>query len=360
MYKRLLVLLTAGLIIAGCSQQPEEASEEQVRTVNVETQMVETGKFERFLRLVGTVKSRNDVRISAEVTGRVNEYYVAEGDRINRGEPILKIDDSQLRRELERLEAATAQARENYERLKRLYEQDEIGSEMDYLNARYTYEQSRASLEAVKENIAKTTITAPFDATLEQKMVEEGEMASPGTVLVRLIGSNNLRVITGVPSAYSDVIEKGDMARIWFDFQNSDTLELPITFVGQSIEPQTRTFEVEMQLPAKGKSYKVDMIANVMVRTLQLEEAIVLGSEYIIQTDENNVVYKVAKNDNGQTIAKAVPVTLGAAYKNEVVVENGLNPGDQLITVGSSFLQDSMRITVVDEVSSSGVAQSNQ
>ncbi len=358
MYKQLLVILTAGLLTAGCTQQPDEATEEQVRTVNVESQTAKPEKFERFLRLVGTVKSRNDVRISSEVTGRVNEYFVEEGDRIKKGEPILKIDDSQLRREQERLEAVTAQARENFERLKKLYEQDEIGSEMDYLNARYSYEQNRASLESVKESIAKTTITAPFDASLEQKMVEEGEMASPGTVLVRLIGSDNLRVITGVPSTYSDVVEKGDVARVWFDFQNSDTLDLPITFVAQSIDPQTRTFEVEMRLP-EGSNYKVDMIANLMVRTLELEEAIVLGSEYVIQTDENNVVYTVAKDDDGHTIAKAVPVKLGAAYKNEVVVEDGLNPGDQLITVGSSFLQDSMRISVVDEVSS-GLAQRNQ
>lgn len=359
MYKQLLyITLTAALLAAGCSPEEEASTEDLVKKVNVETERAEPESFDRFLKLVGSVKSQNDVQISAEVSGRVNEYYVEQGDRIKKGEPILKIDDSQLIQERERLEAVTAQSRENFQRLKRLYEQDSVGSEMDFLNARYNYEQNRAALEAVKINIEKTTVTAPFDARLEQKIIEEGEMANIGAVLVRLIGSDRLRVVTGVPSGYSDVVEKGDMARVWFDYQNSDTLQLPISFVGKSIDTQTRTFEVEARLPAGG-NYKIDMIANMMVRTLELENVIVLGSEYVIQTDEENIVYTVAKNAEDQTIAKAVPVKLGAAYKNEVVIEDGLEPGDEIITVGSSFLQDSMRISVLGKVSS-GVAKSNQ
>lgn len=359
MYKPLLfTALTIAFVTSACTPPEEEASEELVRTVNVETRTVETEKFERFLKLVGTVQSQNDVQISSEVSGRIREYYVEQGEQVKRGEPILKIDDSQLLREKERLEAATEQSRENYERLKQLYEEENVGSEIDYLNARYTYEQNRASLESVKVSISKTTVEAPFDAVLEQKMLEEGEMANPGAVLVRLIGSNRLKVSTGVPSIYSDVIDKGDMTRIWFDFQKSDTLNLPISFVGQSIDPQTRTFEVEMRLPSVNRRYKVDMIANIMIRTQELDEAIVVGSEYIFQENGNNIVYTVAKNDQGNTIARSVPVKMGPAYRNDIVIEEGLKPGDTLITVGASFLQDNMRINIVD-TRNSGIAQGN-
>ncbi|HKK44859.1 MAG TPA: efflux RND transporter periplasmic adaptor subunit [Balneolaceae bacterium] len=346
------------LVAAGCSQNTPPKQEEQVKTVNVETQIVEPRHFERYLKLVGNVKAQNDVRISAEVSGRIQRYYIEQGDHIKKGEPILKIDDSQLKREQERLEAVTAQAKDNYERLKNLYQQDSVGSEMDYLNAKYNYQQNKASLEAVKVNIAKTTVKAPFDAMVENVMLEEGEMAVPGAVLVRLIGTNRLKISTGVPSTYSDVVNKGDMAQIWFDFQLADTLRLPITFVGNSISPQARTFEVEIKLPSESDDYKVDMLANVMIRTMSQENAIIVGKEYIYQNQEQNLVYTVDKNENGVLIARAKPVTLGPSYKNDVMITNGLQKGDRLITVGSSFLQDNMRINIVDE-SSGNIAQEN-
>lgn len=355
------VLLTGILItvlLIGCSEEQQTTEQELVKTVNVETQTIEPQEFERYLKLVGTIEAQNDVRISAEVSGRIMNYFVEQGDQIQKGDPILKIDDSQLIRERERLDAITAQARENYERLKRLFEQDSVGSEIDYLNAKYNYEQNKASLESVKVNIAKTTVTAPFDATVEDVVLEEGEMASPGTVLVRLIGTNQLKVSAGVPSIYSDVVAKGDMAQIWFDFQKADTLNLPISFVGKSISPQARTFEVEIKLPPETENYKVDMIANVMVRTLQEEKVIVIGKEYVFQNGNQEVVYIVSTNQEGNHIARMKPVTLGPSYKNNVIIASGLEQGEELITVGSSFLQDNMRIEIVDQRSNK-LAQGN-
>lgn len=341
-------VLTVFLII-GCSEKQPAPQEELVKTVNVETETIHPESFERYLKLVGTVESQNDVQISAEISGRIMEYFVGQGDQVKKGEPILKIDDSQLVRERERLKAVTAQAKENYERLKRLYEQDSVGSEIEYLNAKYNYQQNKASLEGVKVNIDKTTVKAPFDATVENIRLEEGEMATPGAVLVRLIGTDKYKISAGVPSVYSDVVNQGDRARIWFDFQRADTLQLPITFVGKSISPQARTFNVEMKLPPGAESYKVDMIANVMIRTYEEQNAIVIGEEFVYQQDNQNVVYVVGKNKEGKNVARSKVVNLGVSYKNNVVVDKGLESGDRLITVGSSFLQDQMRINIVDQ-----------
>lgn len=360
MTSRLLITgILATIFFVGCSEEQHPNQEEQVKTVNVETRMLENQPFERYLKLVGTIEAPNDVRLSAEVSGRIEKYFVEQGENIKKGDPILKIDDEQLVRERERLEAVVAQAKENYERLKRLFEQDNIGSEIEYLNAKYNYEQNKASLEAVKVSISKSTVVAPFDATVENIVMEQGEMASPGAVLVRLIGTKNLKVSTGVPAMYADVVNKDDMARIWFDFQREDTLKLPISFVGKSISPQARTFEVEVKLPPDSGDYKVDMIANLMVRTRQIDNSIVIGEEFVYQNNNNNVVYVVAEDDSGNKIAKMQLVKLGSSYKNNVVIAEGLKAGDELITVGSSFLQDSMRITVV-ESRENRIAQQNQ
>lgn len=354
----IIILLILGLLSA-CSQQEEAAQEDLVKTVNVETEILEPRVFNRYLRLVGTVESLNDVQISAEVSGRIEKFFVQKGKQVRKGEPILKIDDSKLLQEKARLEAQTEQAREQYERLQRVFEQDSIGSELDVINARANYRQSKSALESIKVDIENTTVSAPFDAILEDRLLETGEMASPGMPLLRLIGREKLTITAGVPSRFSDVVSTGDMAEVWFDFESSDTLSLPITFVGESIDPQARTFEIEIALPPKTGNYKIDMIANVKLRTLQRENAVVIGEEYVYQKEQGFVVYTVAQNEEGKAVAREHLVQLGPSYENSVVIESGLEPGQQLITVGSSFLQNDTRIEIVDR-DSDEIAQSNQ
>ncbi len=353
----ILIALIAGLLTA-CAQEQEVSQEELVKTVNVHTEILQPTVFERYLRLVGTVESLNDVNISAEVSGRIERYYADKGSRVTKGEQILKIDDSKLLQEKARLEAQTVQAREQYERLQRVFEQDSIGSEIDIINARSAYRQSKSALESIKVDLQNTTVSAPFDAILEDRMLEVGEMASPGMALVRLIGRDRLTVSAGVPSRFSDVVNIGDQAEVWFDFQSSDTLSLPITYVAESIDPQARTFEIEIALPAKAEKYKIDMIANVKLKTLQRDSVIVVGEEYVYQKEQGFVVYTVEENEQGNSVAREHLVKLGPSHENNVVIEEGLTRGQQLITVGSSFLQNDTRVEVVKN-GSEEIAQSN-
>lgn len=349
MNKKYIIAIVSVLgIVTACSQEQETPQEELVKTVNVETEILEPKVFNRYLRLVGTVESLNDVLISAEVSGRIEKYYIEKGTQVKKGAPILKIDDDKLLQEKARLEAQTGQAREQYERLKKVFEQDSIGSEIDVINTRSAYQQSKSALESIKVDIKNTTVRAPFDAIFEDRMLEAGEMASPGMALVRIIGREQLKVTAGVPSRFSDVVSPGDEAEVWFDFASSDTLSLPITYVAESIDPQARTFKIEIALPPKAEKYKIEMIANVKLRTLQRKGAVVIGEEYVYQKERGFVVYTVEENEEGNLVAKEQLVQLGPSYENNVVIEAGLEPGRRLITVGSSFLQDDTRIEIVD------------
>lgn len=355
---KILILLFASVIIVSCSGDEQEKQEDATKAVNVETRIIEPQTFEQYLNLVGTVESENDVQISAEVSGRIEQYYVDKGDVIAKGAPILKIDDSRLQREQDRLQAQVEQAQERYERLKQLFEQDSIGAEMDVINARTTYKERQSALETVEVDLRNTTVRAPFTATLDEKLLETGEMASPGATLFRLIGTKNLKVVAGIPSRFSDAVSEGDRAQVWFDFNTADTLRLPISYVGQSINQDARTFKVEIDLPRETRNFKIDMNANVKVRIFKRDSSVVVGEEYIYQKEKGNVVYTVARSDSGTSVASERWIQIGPSYKNRVMIESGLNVGEELITVGSSFLQDSMHINIVEKQKNE-IAQKN-
>ncbi|MEX2368766.1 MAG: efflux RND transporter periplasmic adaptor subunit [Balneolaceae bacterium] len=342
----LLLIFTVSLVLLSCeTEAPEESETELVRTVNVELLELEPEDFASYLRLVGTVTTSQDVRISAEVSGRVLEFYKREGDSVRKGGQILKIDDQKLRQEVRRLRAVTEQSRENYERLQRLYETDDIGSEIEVLNARYTYEQNQASLESMEVDLENTSIKAPFNGEIEEILVETGERVSPGTPVLRLISRSGMKITVGIPGRYSGDVDRGDEAEVWFDFAPENRLNLPISFVGSTIDPLNRTFKADLELPDDVVNAKIDMLANVRLRTHHIPEVIVVGEEFIFRRDDHYVAYVAGENEEGQPVAVERSLDLGPTYGNRVVVNEGLNAGDRLITLGSSYLQDGTRIS---------------
>lgn len=356
-----LLSVGIGLLLAtGCSSdEAATPQDELVKSVNVHTQQLEPKSFTSYVRMIGSVESAQDVRLSAEVGGRILKYYADEGDLVDKGEIIAKINDEQLKQEEARLEALTEQSYEQFKRQERLWKQDSIGSEIEYLNAKYRYQQNKAALERVRVDLGNTEVRAPFRAILNQKLMEEGEMVAPGTPMVRLIAQDRLKIKAGVPARYAEMVNPGDTAMVWFDTIDSDTLRGPIHYVSNSIDPQARTFSIEMVIPNKDRYYKVGMIANVRLRLQHMRKELVIGSEYVYRKEGQYVVYTADTNSDGQKIAREKAVELGPSYKNQVIVRKGIKPGEKLITIGSSFLEDEMRIEVVEEEQNT-FAESNQ
>lgn len=351
----IIVILAFGFLYA-CETETAEV-EQAVKTVNVETQQVEPEIFESYLQQVGTVTTNRDVLVSSEVSGRIVNLNKEEGEQVQEGETVIKVDDRKLQQELNRLQATTSQSRENYERLKRLYEEQDIGSEIDYLNAKYTFEQNLAALESIRVDLENTSISAPFTGILETVLTEVGEMVSPGTPVFRLISRQSKKVELGVPARFAGSVDLGDMAEVWFDYDTETRYQLPVTFIGNTIDPMNRTFTVEIDLPAELNQVKIDMIANVRLRTERIEDAIVVGEEYVFQKEGNNVVYVSSQDEQGNPIAVERVVSLGSAYGNNIVIRNGLVAGDELVTVGASYLQDGSRIVNVEDEQSQMVAE---
>ncbi|MEO1023568.1 MAG: efflux RND transporter periplasmic adaptor subunit [Bacteroidota bacterium] len=360
MNTRIINIVSIALFFSwvGCGGEQEvtQEPEELVKTINVTTTEVGLDTFNSFVRVVGTVETSDDIMISAEVSGKVIRFYIEEGARVKKGQYIAKIDDAKLTQEKARLEAQTAQAKTSYERLQKVYDEDGIGSEIDVLNAKYVYEQSVAALKSIQVDLENTVIKAPFNAILENTMVEEGEMVTPGMPVVRLIGSDAYILNAGVPARYASAVTKGDEVDYWFDVEANDVKKGVISYVGSSVTPSNRTFSVEVVLP-DSKALKVDMIANMRLKTYEQDSVVVVSEEFVYSKDDRYVIYVLGENDEGKTIASEREVELGLSYRTKVIIKDGLTVGEQLITLGSAFLDDGMRVTVKNPENTTLAAQ---
>ena len=205
--KRGILSLLAVLAISGCGTAQADGidrmdSDEFVRIINVEVARIETEKFVEEIRLTATAVANQDVMVSAEESGVIREIFVDKGVQVESGAPLAKIDDRVLAAQVEQARAVAELAGQTWERRKRLWEEDRIGSEIAYLEARFGAEQSMAALKGLEERLARTTIRAPFSGVWDERHVEIGSMVAPGQSVGRLIDLDPVRVGAGVPERY--------------------------------------------------------------------------------------------------------------------------------------------------------------
>ncbi len=350
-------------VLASCSGEAAQVEpgsdaalvQESVRVVNVESMTITAEPFQDFLNVIGTVKASEDINLAAEGSGRIIEMKVRRGSRVAKGAPIAKIDDAQIVLEVERLRAQNENARENYERRKAIWDKDKIGSELDLIAAKTTFEQTEAAMKLLELQLDRTVIRAPFNAVVEDIISEVGETVAPGTPVVRLISDGSVRVRAGVPARYAESVRVGDSVEITFEEFQGDVISSKVVFVGSSIDPQARTFTVEANIPNQGNRYKIDMVSNVRIRTRSFEEVLVLAQEYVFRNEDGYQVYLVGTDDNGNPVAESRQVTTGAMFNNRVVITSGLEVGDEVITTGAASVENMTRVRVI-KTDTSGVA----
>jgi len=346
----LLVALLPAAVIAGCGSDARadggEVEEVFRRVINVETLSVVPRGFEERIRVAGTVQANIDVVISAEESGVIREVLVDRGATVREGQPIVRIDDRILRAQVDEAEARATLARESWERRRRLFEDDGVGAELAYLEARYQAEQAEASLALLLERLDRTVVRAPVSGILESRDVEIGTMVSTGTPVARIVQIDPVKVVGGVAERYAGDIGTGSAAWVTFDALGGERQSASIRYVGATVNPRNRTFEIELRMPNPGGVIKPEMVAAIEVVLRDLEGVIVIPQESVIRVEEGYVAF-VAVEEGGQAMARVRPVRLGPMRSNEVVVEEGLQPGDRVIVVGQNQVANGDLVQVV-------------
>ncbi len=340
-------------VVASCGGDAEAVDsgndgvliEGTARVINVETQTVVSGEFVEIIRLTGIVLADQDVTISAEESGVIRRILVDKGTEVKAGQPLFRIDDEILKSQVEESAAQAALANETWERRKRLYEDDQVGSELAYLEAKYNAEQAAARLALLQTRLGQTVIRAPIAGVLESRMVEVGTMVSVGTQVARVVTRDPIKVVAGVPERYAADVAVGAVATVFFDVLDLSKAGV-LSYVGATVDPRNRTFPIELEMPNPNGTVKPQMVANVSVVRRVLADAVVVPQEALVRVEAGYRVFVVEGSGEESTVVSR-SVETGASQQNGVVIESGLEAGDRLIVVGQQQVSAGDRVTVV-------------
>ncbi|EIM78365.1 RND family efflux transporter MFP subunit [Nitritalea halalkaliphila LW7] len=315
-----------------------EFGKETRKTVLITTVEAEKGTFQHFVEVSGAVLSKKNVNISGEVSGRVQEIVAVEGMQVKKGAVLARIDAESVQRNMEELETQLDLARTVFEKQERLWEQ-EIGTEIQYLEAKNRKEQLEKNLASLQTQMDRTTIRAPFNGTVEMVNVRLGELVQPGTPMFQFIGDSDLFIEADLSERYIGSISRNDEVEVRFPSLGvAETTK--VTAVGAVINQNNRTFKVEARLPDLPKA-KPNMIAVLRVRDYQAEDAVIIPNYLILQDNKGDYVYVV---ESGQS--KKRYIKRGMVYQERTEILEGLQGGETLVDKGFRDVGDNFNVSI--------------
>ena len=334
----------------GCGGAESEVDEIAVETqntgriINVHTRSLQPRRFADEIRLTGTVVADRTVTVAAEEGGTVRAVLADKGDRVEAGQVILRLDEELLRAQRDETSARRALAEEMWRRKKRLWEEDGIGTEGEYLEAQYAADQTRAQLALIEERLRRTAVRAPFGGILDERTAEVGAVLAPGEPVALIHDLDPLRVAAGVPERYAARVAVGARATVTFSALG-ETCQARVAYVGAAVHPGNRTFPIELELAEPPGVIKPEMVADVALVHRVLDDVVVVPREGLVRTEDGFSAFVVIAGPEGPVV-EVRPVIIGPSSRDEVVITSGLLPGDAMVVVGQKQITHGDRVRV--------------
>jgi membrane fusion protein (multidrug efflux system) len=300
--------------------------------------------FSHYLDIQGNVDTKENILVQPEFSGTLTSLTVKAGQRVIKGQILGRVDDAGLSQQLASLESSYALAKTTFERQKNLWDK-KIGSEIQFLQAQNQMTAAQKGVAQLKAQLSKTVIHAPFSGTIDEVFVEKGQVVAPSPQgLMRIVNLNNMFVSTSVPESYIGKLKVGDQVDVFLTSLNK-TYKGKVRQVGNFINPNNRSFGIEVGLPNPDNLLRPNQVAKLKIVDYSSKNAIVVPTG-IIQEDGTgaNYVY-VVEASNGKTgTAKKVIVEVGKSSDNVTEILSGLSTNDIIVTEGVNSISNGMKL----------------
>jgi len=354
--KKLMLLLgvlgfSAGIQVVAMAQMAQMAQSE-AQAANVRVARASIQSLAPLTVVPGTVVSRNDAKLAAEVTGRLLE--VADvGTVVVKDDVIARIEDTtiKLRRDELQAEVVRAQARLRYlESEERRYVQladsnlaaatklEQTRSDRDV--SRSDLQIARSRLAQVEDQLARTRIRAPFDGIVVERLMMPGERVDIGRTVARIVDQQRLEVIARAPLEYYSYVRPGQQLELRTGPVVVSGTVRTVVAVGSE---NTHLFEVRLDIASN--RFPVGQTLRLSIPTSDVREALVVPRDALVLRPEGVTVFVV---DNNQT-ARQVSVKTGIGTREQIEVLGDIKDGDKVIIRGNERLQPGQPVAIMND-----------
>ncbi len=295
--------------------------------LNVSAHITKPETLENEVNTTGTVLANEEVELRSEISGKIIKIFFREGSNVNRGELLVKINDEELRAQLERARYRVKLLEDREYRQKVLLQREAISRE-DYDVSLNELNVARSEVELAEAQINKTEIKAPFSGRIGLKSVSEGSFVTSSIIIATLQNINPIKIDFSVPEKYSLQVQKGD--KVTFSVTGTDEVfSGEIYAVEPKIDPVTRTLKIRAIYQNNAGRILPGSFAGVKLVLKKINNAIMIPTQSVVPELKGQKVF-LFKNG----IAVPQIIETGIRKEETIQVIRGLNVNDTLITSG--------------------------
>ena len=332
--------------------------------------------FAHYIELQGKVDAEGIAYVAPSGPGgQVKAIFVKAGQRVGKGQLILKLDDAMARQGVDaaqqmvvsaqqqtgQIKARLDQAESIYTRYQNLWKQG-IGAEIQVVNAKADFEAISAQLRSAQAQVGSaqaqvrlaqeqanmSNVYAGISGMIEEMNVKVGEFFSPQSAAmpgagIRIVNNNNLKVVTNVPENYITRVKKGDKVEIVIADSGKPPYKSMISMVGGTIDATTRSFTTEAKLPSDPQ-LKPNQTATLKILDYEVKATVAVPVN-VVQSDEKGKYVYVMEKAGDKSVARKKMVNVGEAYNGFIEIKSGLTGGELIITQGYQTVYDGQTVT---------------
>ncbi|QTE21749.1 efflux RND transporter periplasmic adaptor subunit [Polaribacter cellanae] len=317
----------------------------------ITTYKVKEEVFNHFIELQGNVQTKQNVLVYPETPGILKNVYVKEGQRVSKGQVLAKIDDGGMSSQLAQLEANEQLAKTTYERQKRLWNQ-KIGSEIQFLQAETNYKSQTNAVKQLKSQLSKSTIRAPFAGIIDDVFKERGTVVAPGmgSEIFRIVNLSNMYIETEVPETYIGSITENKIVEVNFPVLG-ETVNSKIRQVGNFINPNNRSFKIEIGVPNLKGKVKPNLTARLKLNDYTNPNAILIPQSIISENAKGEQFIYIIKDkkNNNEAVAKRLIIETGKTQGDMIEVLKNLPAGSEIIMEGARSVNNGQAVKVINK-----------
>lgn len=345
--------------------------------MTVEVDVVKRGDIAAHLTVVGNLIGQQTVEVVPRTGGRLVSVNVRLGDRVARGQVLGKVEDREIVEQVKQAEAsllvasATIRQREadlkfaetNLERSRNLFERQLLPRQsLDDAEARYAsafaqldlsraqLQQTQARLDELRINLANTEITSPVAGFVGRRDFDVGAWVSQNAPIASVVDISSVRLVTNIVERDLRLVGAGDTAMVEVDAFPGETFTGKVARVSPVLDPQTRTAEMEIEIPNPGSLLKPGMYARVSLTVDQRRGVVLAPKTGVVDYDGQRGVFVITEEQT----AEFVPVRVGIDDTDTVEILSGLQEGQRIVVVGASSLRQGDTLVIAGEAARPG------
>lgn len=342
----LIFCLTLMITLQACNSSDDQAdsNSEETALIPVEVSSVNRGDISAYYANTATLEAEQEATVVSKVSGIIKELFVEEGDRVQSGQVIARIEEDQYRIEANRAKATLDRLQNELQRNRELFERNLIAAEV-YQNAQFEYESQKATYDLAMLNLENTEVRSPISGVISERFAKVGNMIGTDQQLYRVTDFTPLMAILHVPEHEMAKIRKNQRSELRADALPNRLFVGYVERISPVVDTQTGTFKVTVYVDQTEDLLRPGMFSRVRIVYDTRQNTRMIPRSAVITEDLNQSVFVIK-----DSLAFKQNIQTGYTNGQNIEVIEGLEDGEIVVTIGQGSLQDSTKVNIINNL----------